>query len=189
MIGPPAHHLHALLPLRAAMIDGAHTIAVRMRQGASDGVGRPFAALVQERRSHGAQAVRGHLALGVAEAGRKHAAAPKKKSPARAGLEVDDLGASDTESETQPRPSWLRTDERPQGNRVKAAQPRFFIRRCHRWAQMKGDLIVWRADGGRNPLICAHPRHLWIESSWLPRLEARAAPFIRLPVRREAGEE
>jgi len=54
---------------------------------------------------------------------------------------------------------------------------------------MKGDLIVWRADGGRNPLICAHLRHLWIESSWLPRLEARAAPFIRLPVRREAGEE
>jgi hypothetical protein len=43
------------------MIGRSNIVSVLVRQGALDGVWRPFARLVQQRAGHGAEAMRSHL--------------------------------------------------------------------------------------------------------------------------------
>ena len=47
MITPPLRHLYTLVPIVAAIIGSAHSVAITVRKGAFNRIGMPFATFVK----------------------------------------------------------------------------------------------------------------------------------------------
>src|SRR5271156_3395913 len=94
-IRPPRHELEPLLPKLRPRISSPNQIPLDMRQLCLDSVGVPFSAFVEHRRGGGAEAVGGHLVLGVAEApqGRVECVL-RKRSAAAAQAREDQFGVA-----------------------------------------------------------------------------------------------